>query len=289
MDYLVHLLVLTCLFGMLSLSLNVASGFTQLLSVAHAGFFGVGAYTAAILSTQLGTSLVTNLVCGMVLAGIVALPLAWVALRTVEDYFIMCTLGFAVVLHAVMNNWISLTHGPMGIVGIAPPSLFGRALGAEGEWLVLAGCCCLVMYWVARNLKRSPLGHVLRSIAADEIYCASLGKDVAKARLQSFVLGAMLAAIPGVLYAQYISYISPSSFTVSESIFILSIVIAGGLGSLPGGLVATAVLIFLPEALRFTGMSSDIAANVRQMLFGAAIVLLVGIRRAGLRVRDSSG
>lgn len=272
MDYSLHLLVFVFVFGMVAIGLNVASGFTQLISLAQAGFFGVGAYTAAILATHYGCTLWLNLPLGMALAGIVALPVALVALRTVEDYFVICTLGMGMILYSVMNNWIEVTRGPLGIPGIPPVTLFGHELTFKWQWVLLAGGFYTLIFWLARNLKSSALGRILVSISENEIFCQSLGKNVGLAKLQSFVMGAMLAAIPGVLYAHYVSYIDPTSFTIHESIFILSIVIVGGMGNLWGCLAAAAFMILVPEALRFVGLPSGIAGNVRQMLYGAALV-----------------
>lgn len=275
MDYLLHLIVFVLIYGMVALSLNVASGFTQLISLAQAGFFGVGAYTSAILATQYGWPLWVNLPLGMLVAGVVALPVALVALRTVDDYFIICTMGMGVILFSVMNNWMDLTRGPMGIPGIPAVSLFGHPLTEKWEWVLLAGFFYALVFWVARNIKRSALGRILVGISEDEIFCQSLGKNVGLAKLQSFVLGAMLAAVPGALYAHYVSYIDPTSFTIQESIFVLSIIIVGGMGNLWGSLAAAAFMILVPEALRFVGLPSGIAANVRQMLYGAALILVI--------------
>lgn len=275
MDYVLHLFVFVLIFGMVALSLNVASGFTHLISLAQAGFFGVGAYTAAILGTRCGWPLWANLLLGMLAAGVVALPVALVALRTVEDYFIICTMGLGIILFSVMNNWMELTRGPLGIPGVPPVTMFGHALTAKWEWVVLAGSFYAVLFWLARNLKRSALGRVLVAIGEDEIFCQSLGKNVGLAKLQSFVLGATLAAVPGTLYAHYVSYIDPTSFTINESIFVLSIIILGGMGNLWGSLAAAAFMIMVPEALRFVGLPGGVAANVRQMLYGAALVLVV--------------
>ncbi|MFZ1545917.1 MAG: branched-chain amino acid ABC transporter permease [Candidatus Nitrotoga sp.] len=279
MDYFLHLIVFVLIYGMAALSLNVASGFTQLISLAQAGFFGVGAYTSAILATQYGWPMWVNLPLGMLVAGVVALPVALVALRTVEDYFIICTMGMGVILFSVMNNWMELTRGPMGIPGIPAVSLFGHPLTEKWEWVLLAGFFYALVFWVARNIKRSALGRILVGISEDEIFCQSLGKNVGLAKLQSFVLGAMLAAGPGALYAHYVSYIDPTSFTIHESIFVLSIIIVGGMGNLWGSLAAAAFMILVPEALRFVGLPSGVAANVRQMLYGAALILVIWLQQ----------
>jgi len=223
----------------------------------------------------------------MLAAGLVALPVALVALRTVEDYFIICTMGMGAILFSVMNNWIELTRGPLGIPGIPAVNFFGHPLTAKWEWLLLVGAFYAVVFCLSQNLKRSALGRVLVAISEDEIFCQSLGKNVGLAKLQSFVLGAMLAAVPGALYAHYVSYIDPTSFTINESIFILSIIIVGGMGNLWGSLAAAAFMILAPEALRFVGLPSGIAANVRQMLYGAALVLVIWLQHSKFRIGNS--
>ena len=272
MDYFFHVFVIVMIYGMLALSLNVASGFTQLISLAQAGFFGVGAYTAAILSTQFGWGFWANMPLAMVISGLVALPVAFVALRTVDEYFIICTLGMGVILFSVMNNWGELTRGPLGIPGIGPVELFGHQLNAKWEWALLASVFYGLVFWISSNLKLSSLGRILVAISEDEIFCQSLGKNVGLAKLQSFTLGAMLAAVPGTFYAHYVSFVDPTSFTIHESIFVLSIIIVGGLGNLWGSLFAVAFMIVVPEGLRFVGLSTGIAANVRQILYGGALV-----------------
>lgn len=275
MDYILHLVIFVLLYGMVALSLNVASGFTKLISLAQAAFFGVGAYAAAVCATRYSWPMWASLPVAMAAAGLVAIPVALVALRTVEDYFIICTMGMGVILFALMNNLTGVTRGPLGIPDIPPVSLFGHDLAAKWEWMLLAGAFYVVVFWLAHNLKRSALGRLLVAISEDEIFCQSLGKNVGVAKVQSFVLGAMLAAVPGTIYAHYVSFIDPTSFTFRESIFFLSIIIVGGMGNLWGSLAATAFMVFVPESLRFIGLSSGIAANVRQMLFGGALVLVI--------------
>ncbi len=189
-------------------------------------------------------------------------------------------MGMGVILFSVMNNTMDLTRGPMGIPGIPAVGFFGHALTAKWEWVLLAASCYALVFLLANNLKRSALGRILVGISEDEVFCQSLGKNVGWAKLQSFVFGAMLAAIPGALYAHYVSYIDPSSFTIQESIFVLSIIIVGGMGNLWGSLAATAFMILVPEALRFVGLPGGIAANVRQMLYGAALILVIWLQHS---------
>jgi len=268
---------------LLSQSLNLSAGFTGLISLAHAGFYGIGAYTTAILSAQFGFSFWASIPLAMVISGAVAFVVSLIALRTVEDYFIICTLGIQVILFSIMNNWMDLTRGPLGIPGIPDISLFGFHLDSKISFLFLSFFFVAIVWFVLHNISKSGFGKTLRAISEDEIYSQSIGKNVYLSKTVSFTLSAMFAAIPGVLYAHYISYIDPTSFTVSESIFILSIVIIGGLGNLTGSFLSTAFLVLLPEALRFVGMPDSIAANMRQIIYGIILVAVMMTGRNGLK------
>jgi branched-chain amino acid transport system permease protein len=283
MEYILHLFILISFYTLLSQSLNLSAGFTGLISLAHAGFYGIGAYTTAILSTQFGFSFWLSIPLAMLISGAIAFVVSLIALRTVEDYFIICTLGIQVILFSIMNNWMGLTRGPLGIPGIPSISLFGFNLDSKISFLLLSLFFVLIIWFVLRNISKSGFGKTLIAISEDEIYAQSIGKNVYLSKTVSFTLSAMFAAIPGTLYAHYISYIDPTSFTVAESIFILSIVIIGGLGNLTGSFLASAFLVLLPEALRFVGMPDNIAANMRQIIYGLILVVIMMTGKNGLK------
>ncbi len=260
---------------MLSQSLTLTAGYSGLISLAHAGFYGIGAYTSAILSVNYDFPFLATLPIAMLISGILAVFVSIIALRTVDDYFIIITLGIQVVVFSIMNNWMDLTNGPLGIPGIPSISILGFEFANKISFLILILIFTALVFYILKNITKSPFGRILIALSEDEIFTKSLGKKVYKAKVASFTLGAMFAAIPGVLYAHYISYIDPTSFTVDESIFILSIVIIGGMRNLWGAAIAAAVLIILPEALRFVGMPSNIAANMRQIIYGLALVIMM--------------
>lgn len=283
MEYVLHLFILICFYTMLSQSLNLSAGFAGLISLTHAGFYGIGAYTTAILSTYYGFSFWPSIPLAMLISGFIAFIVSLIALRTVDDYFIICTLGIQVILFSIMNNWMELTRGPLGIPGIPSIQLFGFSVESKISFLLLSLLFVLLIWFVLRNISRSGFGKTLTAISEDEIYSQSIGKNVYLSKTVSFTLSAMLAAIPGTLYAHYISYIDPTSFTVNESIFVLSIVIIGGLGNLPGSFLASAFLVLLPEALRFVGMPDSIAANMRQIIYGLILVMVMMTGKNGVK------
>ena len=260
---------------MLAQSLTITAGYSSLTSLAHAGFYGIGAYTTAILSVNYGFQFIVTLPIAMLLSGIISVLVSLIALRTVDDYFIIITLGIQVIAFSIMNNWMDLTNGPLGIPGIPPISLFGVVIKSKIAFLIITLFLSGIIFIVLRNITRSPFGRLLIAISEDEIFAKSLGKKVYTSKVISFTLGGMLAAIPGVLYAHYITYIDPTSFTVNESIFILSIVIIGGMRNLWGSAIAAAILVILPEALRFIGIPSNIAANMRQIIYGLTLIIMM--------------
>jgi len=283
MEYVLHLFILICFYTILSQSLNLSAGFAGLISLTHAGFYGIGAYTTAILSTYYGFSFWSSIPLAMLISGFIAFIVSLIALRTVEDYFIICTLGIQVILFSIMNNWMDLTRGPLGIPGIPPIQLFGLRIENKISFLLLSFFFIVAIWFVLHNISRSGFGNTLTAISEDEIYSQSIGKNVYLSKTVSFTLSAMFAAIPGILYAHYISYIDPTSFTVNESIFVLSITIIGGLGNLTGSFFASAFLVLLPEALRFVGMPDSIAANMRQIIYGLILVIVMMTGKNGIK------
>jgi branched-chain amino acid transport system permease protein len=263
------------IYVMLSQSLNLSAGFGGMISLAHAGFYGVGAYTAALCAVNFQLPFLLALPVAMLLSGLLALVVSAIALRTIDDYFIICTLGIQVVVFSLMNNWMSLTRGPLGIPGIPGIQLFGFGIASKWAFLLLTLCFVALIFFFLKKLTGSAFGRTLRALSEDEIFTQSLGKNVYLTKVTAFTAGAMLAAVPGALYAHYISYIDPTSFTVDESIFILSIVIIGGMRNLWGSVVAAAFLVLLPEALRFVGMPNAIAANMRQIIYGGILIMMM--------------
>lgn len=275
MEYLLHLFILIGIYAMLSQSLNLTAGFGGMISLAHAGFYGVGAYTAAILSVSYQISFFLTLPAAMILSGLLAFIVSSIALRTVDDYFIICTLGIQVIVYSIMNDWMLLTNGPLGIPGIPAIKLFGVLIDSKLSFLLLTLLFAVGVFLILRCITKSSFGRTLCSLSEDEIFTQSLGKNVYASKVMVFTFSAMLAAIPGVLYAHYISYIDPTSFTVDESIFILSIVIIGGMRNLWGSVIAATFLVLLPEGLRFIGLPNSVAANLRQIIYGGILIFMM--------------
>lgn len=282
MNYLWHVLILINIYAILGMSLNLAVGYTGLLSLCHAAFYGVGAYTTALLMVNAGWSFFPALLAAIGAATLCSLIVAAPSLRLRGDYFVLATLGFQVIVFAILYNWVDLTRGPYGIPRIPLPRVFGRTIDSVAAYylfsLFFAGVCMSLLW----GIKRSPFGRVLKAIREDDTAAAALGKPVPRFKATAFALAAAFAAVAGALFACYMRYIDPTSFTIAESVFILSIVIIGGAGSLTGPLIGAALMVLLPEILRFLQIPDSIAANMRQIIYGLLIILLMRYRPQGI-------
>jgi len=281
MTYVSHLLVLISLYAMLAQSLNLVLGYAGVVSLAHGAFFGIGAYTAALL-TIAGWSLLPAALVGMGLASLLSFGLSLPALRLRGDYVVLCTLGVQIVASGVFENWTGLTRGPAGIGGIPAPSVLGIHLSTTARYAVFAiavSAAALFVLWFVMSL---PFGRSLKALRDDDIAAQAIGKDTTRLRLHAFVISAAMAALPGALFAGYARYVDPTSFTLGQSIFVLSCVIVGGAGRFLGPVLGAAGLLALPEVLNLAGVSSAAAAYVQQIAYGLSIVVLMRWRPQGL-------
>jgi branched-chain amino acid transport system permease protein len=281
LTYLLHILILIGIYIILSSSLNLLAGYTGILSIAHAAFYGVGAYVAALMALKFHTPFLLNLLLAVLSASAIGILVGFPSLRIKDDYFIIATFAFQVITFSVLNNLVSFTGGPMGLPGIPQPVIFGWTVSSHWEFLLITSILAVFTLWVCRKIVISPFGRVLKAIREDEVFTQACGKDVASFKIKTFMASAGLASIAGVLYATYITYIDPTSFTVMESVFIISVVIIGGAGSLWGPVLGSFVLVALPELLRFIGLPNSVAANVRQMLYGGLMVAFMLWRPKG--------
>lgn len=276
MDYVFYVITIIAFYAMLAQSLNFFSGTTGLVSLTHAGLFGLGAYGWAVFAKAgVPFALAAFGALGVVILS--ALLISVVAFRTRGDYFVIITLSIQAIIVLLLVNFSSVTNGPLGISGIPKldfvTSRFWAMIGAVFS--------AFLVYLILWRIDRSSWGKNLRAIRDDETMLTSLGKNVNRIKTVTFLLSALIAAIVGVEYAQYLTFIAPTSFDLSESIIILAIVVAGGFGSIHGSLLAAILLIGAPEALRFVGIAEVSAGNVRQILYGIVLILVVFARGAG--------
>ena len=285
--YIIAIAIVTAIYVLLALGLNLQYGLTGLINFGHVGFFCVGAYTAALLSKHEVSPLVAFPVAAL-LAALAAWPLGVVSLRLREDYFAIVSLGFSEVVRLVATSERWLTNGVQGISGI--PKLMDGLVPRAAEpvavlaLLVAVNLGAIVMM---RRIANSPFGRVIEAIRDNEEAVKSLGKDPAGFKMKVLMLGAALAGVAGAFYAHYISFISPEQFVPLVTFQIWMAIIMGGVGRVSGALVGTLILMFFLEGSRFlrdiVPFIPDVEmASIRLGVVGIAIVLFTLYRPQGL-------
>jgi branched-chain amino acid transport system permease protein len=280
MDYVIHILTTAGIFAILALSLDLLVGFGGMISLASGVFFGIGAYSSALL-VKAGWPVAGAMLAGIGLSTLLSLVIALPAMRIRGVYLLIVTISVQMIFTTIMQNWRSVTGGDAGVPNIPPITLFDLKLRGVA-FVALVAASCALLWWLLRRMTDSPFGRVLRAIRDDEAGAASLGKDATAAKLAAFGLSAGVAAYAGSLYAHYNSYIDPLSFNIGLSILVLLMVMLGGAGTLYGPMVGAVVLTILPEALKFLPLPPGIAPALRQFAYGALLVAVVFIRPQGL-------
>lgn len=285
LDYIIYLVVLVALYCILSASLDLLVGFTGILTFGHAAFYGIGAYSAAILAKRLGQGFFVGLLAAIAVTAIVAFVVAIPALRLTSHYFVLATYGFSVIVSTVMTNWVGLTNGPSGISGIPEVDVAGVPLGGSFAFLGLTLAAAAIVLFAKWRLASSPAGIALRAVREDPTVAEVLGKDVVRTRVTIFVLAGACTAIAGTLLVYHLRIVNPSLFDISFTIFLLAALFVGGTGTTLGTIIGPAILVLFPEGLRFVGLTGDYVAQVQQALYGLLLVLLMLFRPQGLAGR----
>lgn len=283
MDYVIHLFILINIYIILTTSTNLLVGTVNMLSLGQAAFYGIGAYLSVLALLSFNWPLFPSLLFAMVGTGLISFLISYPSIRLKGDYFVLATLGFQLIVYTILYNWVSVTRGPYGITGIPSPKLFG-SIEIAGLWpfLILSTVLTIMVVVIFYNLIHSPFGRALRGVRDDELSMKALGKNVTRLKIYTFAISSAFIAVSGFLYATYVSYIDPTSFNLDESIFILSALIVGGLGNIRGPVIGALFVIILPEALRFMGLPDNVAANLRQIIYGLALILLMRYRPQGI-------
>ncbi len=273
--YLYQVVNISLIFIILSASMNLITGTAGLLCLGHAAFYGVGAYTAGLLSTKLGWPFLMTLPAAGVVAGLCGVAVALPTMRLVSIYFAVATLGLGEIIYVTLLNWVSFTRGPMGVPGIPPISFFGwEVTGKLGNYYVVAIVTMMSVYAIHR-LTHSYYGNAMRSLREDDQCAEAMGIDSVRIKIQVFGVSTFFAGLAGALVAHTAGYISPDYFKFGESILILAMVVVGGLGSVPGSVVGALLLMLLPEFTRKLGDFRMIAVGM--VMFLSILLLPKGL------------
>jgi branched-chain amino acid transport system ATP-binding protein/branched-chain amino acid transport system permease protein len=280
-DFWLHVLNMIGLFAILGLSLNLLLGYAGMASMAHAAFFGVGAYATALTARDLGLPFPLTMVAAVVVTALLAGVVTFPALRVRGEYLILLTLAFQMVVYGLMLSWVDLTAGRTGISAIPRPRLLGFTLVTPAQFLPLIAFCTVGVFAVAYRIGESPLGRVLKAVRDDEVAALAIGKSVLRYKVLVFSVSGGLAAVAATLFAHYQAFINPFSFNLDRSIFLVALVVLGGTANLVGTLVGAAVFVGLPELLRFLQARQDVVDAIRNLVFGLLLMLFMRFRPEG--------
>ena len=273
--YLLNLFMQAATYALAVLGLTVVLGYAGQISIAQAGFFGLGAYGVAIGTTVLHLPFLLALLLGVLVAGLLGAILGASTLKLAGHYLAMVTISFQQILTLVLTNWIGLTNGPDGIRNIPRPSLFGISLQDSDRYL---GLCLTVLYGVGFFvwwLKGTKLGLGMQAVRDNELAAEVVGVDTYRVKVTAFCLSALLGGLGGGLFAGGFGYISPDQFSFAESVVLLTMVLLGGADAALGSVVGTALLILLPEWLRFL-------RGAYLAVYGLAVILIMVFMPTGL-------
>ena len=274
-NYYIDILTITGIYAILALGLNIVVGLAGLLDLGYIAFYAIGAYSYGILNTEFGIPFWPALLIGGLLAAFAGMFLGMITLRLRGDYLAIVTLGFLMIVHLILNNWDSLTHGPNGILGISSPSIGKFVFSEPIHFYYLILVISILAIFIINRINNSRIGRAWIAIREDEIAASAMGINVTTMKILAITLGASWAGVAGVFFAGRYSFISPESFTFLETVIVLSMVVLGGMGSIPGVILGAALLIILPEVLR--GFQ-----DYRMLVFGGAMVLMMVFRPQGL-------
>lgn len=253
----------------LTSALNLLTGTAGLLSLDSVVYYGLGAYTAAILSVTAGTGFFTDVLAAITICAVLGVVVGIAFVRLTSIFFAVATMALAISFHTTALNWGELTRGPMGYRGIPPVVLFGVDLSGWLSSYFVTAVFCLVALWIVHRLTHSFYGNAVRAVREDDECARALGLSTRRLRVEIYVVHAAIMGAAGALYAHSNQFIGPDNFVMLESALILTAVVVGGIGSLPGAIIGALMIVLVPELLREVG-------HLRALVFG--LVLFMSIR-----------
>ncbi|ETR75639.1 ABC transporter permease [Afipia sp. P52-10] len=281
--YIINLAILIGINAILAVTLNFILGYAGIFSIAHAVFFGVGAYTASLVAMKFGAGFIPATAAGMLVSGILSLALALPALRVRGEYFVAASLGLQMLAVTIFSEWKPVTGGIGGLIGIPPATIFDFAFTDPLHFLGLTLVCLVLVVLAIRQLVRSSFGRSLKAIRDDEVAASAFGKNVAVIKTLAVVVSCSLAAVAGSLFAFYLSFINVESFVLDVSVQVMAMVIIGGTATLLGPVIGAILVLLLPALLSYLPyLPPTEIGSIQQMIYGLAMVLLMIFRPAGL-------
>ena len=282
MEYLSHTLNLALVYVALTVSLNLILGFGGMVSMSHAIFFCVGGYVSTLVTMNLEVNFLVGVAVATVFTGIIGGALAGPFIKIKEEYLILFTLAFQMVMFHLMLTLVDITGGDSGIFGVPGPEIWAYAPESPQAFLPFMIAFIVLVYWVSLRLTRSPFGRVLKGFREDDLAVASLGKNVLTFKMIIFMVGSGIAAAAGAIFAHYSRFINPTIGNLDESVLIIAMVALGGAANLWGSAVGAFLLIVIPELLNFIPGASDLVVPLRGFIYGVLLILFMRFRPEGI-------
>lgn len=280
--YVLHMIIMILIYIPLAMAQNLITGFTGMLTMGNAAFYGLGAYTSALLVMNFDVPWPLAFLAAGLMAAVLGVIVGFPCLRVGSDYLTLMTIGFGAIFLAVATNWVEVTRGSMGIPGVPAPSIGPFIINTLPRYyyvyLLIAAACYFFMY----RLTRSRLGRAFIAIREDEIAASTMGINLAHYKVLAFVLGAMWAGFAGSMLAHFLNFVGPQSFTLDESLLHVQIAILGGFGSLTGSVIGAAIMVSLPQIFQ------DIY-EYRVLLNGLLLLALMAWRPQGIMGTSAMG
>lgn len=288
LNFLLLILIFTGIYALLAIGQNLITGYVGIHSLCQAGFFAIGSYTTAILTTTYGWNFWLTIPLAGLFAAISGVLIGMPTLRLKGDYLAIATLGFGEIVRNVLLNWDSLTNGPLGISRIPMISIFGMKINPYQKtgYLILVWVVVLIAYLLYEHLAKCRIGRAFEAIREDEIAASSLGINVTLYKVLAFAIGAFIAGVAGSFQATFALSVTPGSYTFMVSIMVLCIVVLGGMGNFKAVILASLILQLVSEFPRIVGLSNVIPPQFKQILFGLILVVLMIYRPQGILGRE---
>ena len=293
MNYLLHLLILFDIYLVVALSLNIIVGYVGLLTLAHAAYFGIGAYTYAVTAMMLDWGFIPAALLAIVIGALLSAMMSVASWRFRGDFFVLISLAIQVMIFAILKNWhdptqpvgslSNMTNGDYGLAGVPSPNIFGYVFEDKVAVALLFTAFAIGAVLLSRYLLESPWGRMLRALRDDELAARGLGKNVRVAKVWAVAIACGMAGFAGAMLSSYISFVNPTISDINEAALLLSMIIIGGVGnSFRGPFFGALLLILIPEGLRFVDMPITLAAEMRLMIYGLLLVAFMHWRPQGV-------
>lgn len=273
--YFLEILIFIGIYSLIAMGLNLLMGYAGQISLGHAAFYAIGAYTVGLLTTRFHIPFFAAAGAALLLTGIVAYLIGVPSLKLKGHYLAMATLAFGEIVYICLNAAVDITGGPSGIAGIPQLQIGGFVFNTETRYFYLVWTITILFFIFTRNLIQSRTGRALRSIHGSETAASAMGINVSAMKIRVFVISALYASLAGILYAHYITFISPQMSDLTFSIRLVTMVVVGGMGYLWGGILGTALLLLLPQFL-------TVFEDYEMLTYGLILLFMVMFLPSGL-------